>query len=52
MKEPSESSSGDSYHVLAKSDLLYWKSNGVTNLLQWQPKFLQAVKGKFPLYAS
>ena len=51
MKEPSESSSGDSYHALAKSDLLYWRSNGTTNLVKWLPLFLQAVKGKFPLYA-
>eukprot|EP01035_Chromulina_nebulosa_P034195 gene34195-45859_t len=51
MKEPSESSSGDSYHALAKSDLLYWRSNGTTNLVKWMPLFLQAVKGKFPLYA-
>ena len=50
MKEPSESSSSsDSYHVLAKSDLLYWKANGTTNLIKWMPMFLQAVKGKFPL---
>ena len=52
MKEPSESSSSDSYHVLAKSDMLYWKANGSTNLVKWMPMFLQAVKGKFPLYAS
>jgi len=52
MKEPSESSSSDSYHVLAKSDMLYWKANGTTNLVKWMPMFLQAVKGKFPLYAS
>ncbi len=52
MKEPSESSSSDSYHCLAKRDMLYWKSNGTTNLIKWMPNFLQAVKGKFPLYAS
>ena len=47
MKEPSESSGSDSYHLLAKSDMLYWKSNGTTNLIKWMPMFLQAVKGKF-----
>ena len=52
MKEPSESSGSDSYHVLAKSDMLYWKANGTTNLIKWMPMFLQAVKGKFPLYAT
>eukprot|EP01038_Epipyxis_sp_PR26KG_P000626 gene626-873_t len=49
MKEPSESSGSDSYHLLAKSDMLYWKSNGTTNLIKWMPMFLQAVKGKFSL---
>ena len=52
MKEPSDISSHDSYHALAKSDMLYWRSNGTTNLIKWMPLFLQAVKGKFPLYAS
>ena len=48
MKEPSESSSGDSYHALAKSDLLYWKSNSTTNLLKWQPMFLSMYPQKYP----
>ena len=44
MKEPSESSSSDSYHLLAKSDLLYWRANGTTNLVKWMTLFLQAVE--------